>query len=157
MYTFVSSLVHSDTEICPCCLYQLLSFYCWVFNILCKCDILLNYLPVSGHFGFQFLTMNKAGKYLCTDLSVYLCFHFSCILTIHHFSHMYFQTSVCLYLKCIWARHGGECFNPALRGRSRCISEFESSLVYRVSSRTVRATQRDSVSKKQTNKNRYIM
>jgi hypothetical protein len=41
-----------------------------------------------------------------------------------------------------------------LGGRGRRISEFEASLVYRVSSRTVRATQRNPVSKnkKQTNK-----
>jgi hypothetical protein len=41
-----------------------------------------------------------------------------------------------------------------LRGRSRRISEFEASLVYRVSSRTTRATQRNPVSikQKQTNK-----
>jgi hypothetical protein len=32
------------------------------------------------------------------------------------------------------------------------ISEFEASLVYRVSSRTARATQRNPVSKKQANK-----
>jgi hypothetical protein len=36
---------------------------------------------------------------------------------------------------------------PALRGRGRRISEFEASLVYRVSSRTARATQRNPVSK----------
>jgi hypothetical protein len=41
-----------------------------------------------------------------------------------------------------------------LGGRGRRISEFEASLVYRVSSRTTRATQRNPVSKtnKQTNK-----
>jgi hypothetical protein len=45
-----------------------------------------------------------------------------------------------------------------LGGRGRQISEFEASLVYKVSSRTVRATQRNPVSKKtnqptkQTNK-----
>jgi hypothetical protein len=41
-----------------------------------------------------------------------------------------------------------------LGGRGRQISEFEASLVYRVSSRTARATQRNPVSKttKQTNK-----
>jgi hypothetical protein len=43
-----------------------------------------------------------------------------------------------------------------LGGRGRQISEFKASLVYRVSSRTARATQRDPVSKnkkqKQTNK-----
>jgi hypothetical protein len=38
-----------------------------------------------------------------------------------------------------------------LGGRSRQISEFETSLVYRVSSRTARATQRNPVSK---NKNK---
>jgi hypothetical protein len=36
-----------------------------------------------------------------------------------------------------------------LGGRGRRISEFEASLVYRVSSRTARATQRNPVSKKQ--------
>jgi hypothetical protein len=36
-----------------------------------------------------------------------------------------------------------------LGGRSRRISEFEASLVYRVSSRTARATQRNPVSTKQ--------
>jgi hypothetical protein len=39
-----------------------------------------------------------------------------------------------------------------LGGRGRRISEFEASLVYRVSSRTVRATQRDPVSKSQKKK-----
>jgi cytochrome c5 len=39
-----------------------------------------------------------------------------------------------------------------LGGRGRRISEFEASLVYRVSSRTARATQRNPVSKQQTNK-----
>jgi hypothetical protein len=37
-----------------------------------------------------------------------------------------------------------------LGGRDRRISEFEASLVYRVSSRAARATQRNLVSKKQT-------
>jgi hypothetical protein len=48
-----------------------------------------------------------------------------------------------------------------LGGRGRQISEFEASLVYRVSSRTARATQRNPVSKqqqqqqnKQTNQNK---
>jgi hypothetical protein len=36
---------------------------------------------------------------------------------------------------------------PALGGRGRQISEFEASLVYRVSSRTARAIQRNSVPK----------
>jgi hypothetical protein len=37
-----------------------------------------------------------------------------------------------------------------LGGRGRQISEFEASLVYRVSSRTARATQRNPVSKNKT-------
>jgi hypothetical protein len=39
-----------------------------------------------------------------------------------------------------------------LGGSGRRISEFEASLVYRVSSRTARATQRNPVSKKQKKK-----
>jgi hypothetical protein len=39
-----------------------------------------------------------------------------------------------------------------LGGRGRWISEFEASLVYKVSSRTARAIQRNPVSEKQTNK-----
>jgi hypothetical protein len=39
-----------------------------------------------------------------------------------------------------------------LGGRGRWISEFEASLVYRVSSRTARATQRNPVSKKKEKK-----
>jgi hypothetical protein len=39
-----------------------------------------------------------------------------------------------------------------LGGRSRQISEFEASLVYRVSSRTARATQRNPVSKRKKKK-----
>jgi hypothetical protein len=44
------------------------------------------------------------------------------------------------------------------RGRGRQISEFKVSLVYKVSSRTARAIQRNPVSKnkKQTNKNVYL-
>ena len=48
---------------------------------------------------------------------------------------------------------------PALRGRGRWISEFEASLVYKVSSRTARAIQRNPVSKnqnKQTNKQKRM-
>jgi hypothetical protein len=41
-------------------------------------------------------------------------------------------------------------FNP----RGRRISEFEASLVYRVSSRTARATQRNNVSKNKTEQNK---
>jgi hypothetical protein len=40
-----------------------------------------------------------------------------------------------------------------LGGRGRWISEFEAKLVYRVSSRTARATQRNPVSKNQKKKN----
>jgi hypothetical protein len=39
-----------------------------------------------------------------------------------------------------------------LGGRGRRISEFEASLIYKVSSRTARVIQRNPVSKKQTNK-----
>jgi hypothetical protein len=39
-----------------------------------------------------------------------------------------------------------------LGGRGRWISEFEASLVYKVSSRTARAIQRNPVSKTKTNK-----
>jgi hypothetical protein len=41
-----------------------------------------------------------------------------------------------------------------LGGRGRQISEFKASLVYRVSSRTARATQRNPVLKKTKNKNK---
>jgi hypothetical protein len=41
-----------------------------------------------------------------------------------------------------------------LGGRGRRISEFEASLIYRVSSRTARATQRNPVSNKNKNKNK---
>jgi hypothetical protein len=40
-----------------------------------------------------------------------------------------------------------------LGGRSRWISKFEASLVYKVSSRTARATQRNPVSKNKNNNN----
>jgi hypothetical protein len=47
-----------------------------------------------------------------------------------------------------------------LGGRDKGISEFEASLVYRVSSRTARATQRNPVSKKAKEKkkreNKYL-
>jgi hypothetical protein len=43
--------------------------------------------------------------------------------------------------------------NPSTyRGRGRWIFEFKASLVYRASSRTARGTQRNPVSKNQTNK-----
>jgi hypothetical protein len=44
---------------------------------------------------------------------------------------------------------GARLYSQHLGGRGRQISEFEASLVYRVSSRTARATQRNPVSKKQ--------
>jgi hypothetical protein len=46
---------------------------------------------------------------------------------------------------------------PALGGRGRRISEFEASLVYRVSSRTARATQRNPVSKNQKKKKKLVV
>jgi hypothetical protein len=42
-----------------------------------------------------------------------------------------------------------------LEGRGRRISEFEASLVYKVSSRTARAIQRNPVLKKQTKKKKF--
>jgi hypothetical protein len=44
-----------------------------------------------------------------------------------------------------------------LGGRGRWISEFEASLVYKVSSRTARAIQRNPVSKKQKQKKLIII
>jgi hypothetical protein len=41
---------------------------------------------------------------------------------------------------------------PSSGGKGRRISEFEASLVYKVSSRTARAIQRNTVSKNKTNK-----
>jgi hypothetical protein len=43
-----------------------------------------------------------------------------------------------------------------LGGRGRQISEFEASLVYKVISRTARATQKNPVSKNQKNKNKNL-
>jgi hypothetical protein len=43
-----------------------------------------------------------------------------------------------------------------LGGRGRQISEFEASLVYRVSSRTARATQRNPVSKNKKTKQKNV-
>jgi hypothetical protein len=51
---------------------------------------------------------------------------------------------------------GGAClYSQRLGGRGRWISEFEASLLYRVSSRTARATQRNTVLKK-TKKKKII-
>jgi hypothetical protein len=48
---------------------------------------------------------------------------------------------------------GGACLQSQHSGsRGRRISEFKASLVYKVSSRTARVTQRNPVSRKQTNK-----
>jgi hypothetical protein len=48
----------------------------------------------------------------------------------------------------IAGRGGARLWSQHLGGRGRRISEFEASLVYKVSSRTARATQRNPVSKK---------
>jgi hypothetical protein len=60
------------------------------------------------------------------------------------------------FLKTRWAGSGGAHLSSQhLGGRGRRISQFEASLVYRVSFRTARATHREPVSKnKQTNKQR---
>jgi hypothetical protein len=57
------------------------------------------------------------------------------------------------HFKITLAGHGGAHLSQHLGGRGRQISEFEASLIYKVSARTARATQRNPVSKKQT-KNR---
>ena len=44
----------------------------------------------------------------------------------------------------------------ASRGRGRWISEFEASLIYRVSSRTARATQRNPVSDEQPSRRNRV-
>jgi hypothetical protein len=49
-------------------------------------------------------------------------------------------------------------FNPStLEAEGRWISEFEDSLVYKVSSRTARATQRNPVSKNKQTKNTFCV
>jgi hypothetical protein len=60
----------------------------------------------------------------------------------------------CYYIKRLKQdRHGGACLESQhLGGRGRRISEFEASLVYRVSSRTARAIQRNPVSKNKKTK-----
>jgi hypothetical protein len=52
---------------------------------------------------------------------------------------------------------GGRGKSQHLGGRGRRISEFEASLVYRVSSRTVRAAQRNPVSKKKKKKEKKLV
>jgi hypothetical protein len=49
---------------------------------------------------------------------------------------------------------GGASTSQHLEGRGRWISEFEASLVYRVSSRIARATQEKKLSQKNKNKNK---
>jgi hypothetical protein len=49
-------------------------------------------------------------------------------------------------------RGGTYLYSQHLGGRGRQISEFEASLVYRVSSRTARTIQRNTVQKNKTNK-----
>jgi hypothetical protein len=49
---------------------------------------------------------------------------------------------------------GTRLYSQHLGGRGKWISEFEASLVYRMSSRTARATRRNPVSIKQTTKNK---
>jgi hypothetical protein len=59
-------------------------------------------------------------------------------------------TNIFFLKKSILAGRGGTClWSQHLGGRGRWISEFEASLVYRVSSRTAKATQRNPVLKKQ--------
>lgn len=67
-------------------------------NILLKCYILFNYFPVDGHFGFQFLTVNKAGvnSYAQTFLCMYV-FISPEFLSFIFFSHMYFQP-ICVFI-----------------------------------------------------------
>jgi hypothetical protein len=56
---------------------------------------------------------------------------------------------------CWPAGRGGTClYSQHLGGRGRQISEFEASLVYKVSSRTAKATQRNPVSRNKKNKNK---
>jgi hypothetical protein len=51
-----------------------------------------------------------------------------------------------------WYQHGEIVFTRVVKTRDRWISEFEASLVYKVSARTARATQRNPVSKNQKKK-----
>ena len=55
-------------------------------------------------------------------------------------------------MKTIRKKHKEPGIIPALRGRDRWISEIVAKLVYRVSSGTARATERNPVLNKQTNK-----
>jgi hypothetical protein len=55
------------------------------------------------------------------------------------------------YKYILWAGYGGACLKSQhLGGRDRWISEFEASLVFRVSSRTARTIQRNPVLKNKT-------
>jgi hypothetical protein len=75
-------------------------------------------------------------------LNILLRFSLTCYLGYLHF--------LIGFLKSIKEpESGGAClYSQHLGGRGRPISEFEASLVYRVSSRTTRATQRNRVSEK---------
>jgi hypothetical protein len=65
----------------------------------------------------------------------------------HIYTHIYTLLKSTFKKKVFLAGHGGGClYSQHLGGRGRQISEFE---VYRVSSRTAKATQRNPVSKKQ--------
>jgi hypothetical protein len=67
--------------------------------------------------------------------------------------YLYVSAGVCRSFKCIYGQAWWHTpLIPALGGRGRWISEFEASLVYRVSFRTARATQRNPVSKNQKKK-----
>jgi hypothetical protein len=75
----------------------------------------------------------------------------------HH--HLY-NSSILIYLKKKFlkkkdtGRGGTRLYSQHWGGRDRRISEFETGLVYKVSSRTARATQRNPVSKTNKSKNK---
>jgi hypothetical protein len=60
--------------------------------------------------------------------------------------------TVCLYIQQVPNKYLSTVHRKRAIGRGRRISEFEASLVYKVSSRTARATQRNPVSKNQKKK-----
>jgi hypothetical protein len=71
-----------------------------------------------------------------------------------------FQKHLFISSKIFLGKHTGQWWHtplmPAVGGRGRQISEFEASLVYRVSSRTARATQRNPVLKKEKKKRKKL-
>ena len=76
--------------------------------------------------------------------------HMTCIFPTMLFVILLVQRSLFCWGKTCKPDVVAHSFNPKhLGGRGRRISEFEASLVYKVSSRTARATQRNAVSKKQ--------